>query len=253
MDYALLTRDPRLADCVADSLERHAHCADFRADTFSDELTMLRALRRRPYDLIVFDARCVDATHSPVLAWRACHADRCTPVVVLGPFLAPAELFRWYDLGAADVLTLPFNPSELYVRATLARLGLGRAAVDPTQLSVGPYALDRDTGTVTLHGDAIALTSREFATAWLFFSNPGTCFNRGQVAKSIWGNDRDCADRTIEQHIYKLRKKLLLGVANDVTLRTVYGVGYKLEVASCGDARGPAIAAPAASLLAAAA
>ncbi|MCW3610630.1 response regulator transcription factor [Burkholderia cenocepacia] len=247
MDYALLTRDLRLANRIADSLWRGAHCGERRGDRFADELTMLRALRRRPYDLILFDARCADATHNPVLSWRACHADRRAPVVVIGSFDAPAEMFLWYDLGAADVLTLPFDPNELYVRATLARRGPARGAAAPARLSVGPYAFDRDTGTVTLHGDAIVLTSREFAMAWLFFSNPGTCFNRGQVAKSIWGNERDCADRTIEQHIYKLRKKLALGVANDVALRTVYGFGYKLEVASCSDAREPEFAAPTAA------
>ncbi|PHP87592.1 transcriptional regulator [Burkholderia sp. AU18528] len=247
MDYALLTRDLRLADRIADSLGRGAHCGERRGDRFADELTMLRALRHRPYDLIVFDARCVNATHNPVLSWRACHADSRAPVVVVGSFDGPAEMFLWYDLGAADVLTLPFDPNELYVRATLARRGQARAASAPARLSVGPYALDRDTGTVKLHGGAIALTSREFAMAWLFFSNPGTCFNRGQVAKSIWGNYRDCADRTIEQHIYKLRKKLSLGIANDVALRTVYGFGYKLEVGSCSDAHEPEFAAPTAA------
>ncbi|WP_161556590.1 response regulator transcription factor [Burkholderia pyrrocinia] len=247
MDYALLTRDPSLADRIADSLERGVHINGHSADRFSDELTLLRALRRRPYDLIVVDARCADPAHNPVLSWRACHADRSAPVVVVGSFASPAELFHWYDLGAADVLTLPFDPNELYVRAQLARLGPTRTAAAPAQLTVGPYALDRDTGTVTLHSSAIALTSREFATAWLFFSDPGTCFNRSQVAKSVWGNDRDCADRTIEQHIYKLRKKLALGVANGATLRTVYGVGYKLEVTSCRDARVLEFIAPAAA------
>lgn len=234
LNYALLTRDLRLAGSIADSLERGDACGD----QFNDELTLLRALRRRPYDLIVFDARYADATHNPLLSWRACHADHRTPLVVVGAFLEPAELFRWYDMGAADVLTLPFDPNELYVRATLVRLGLDRAATSTTRLTVGPYTLDRDTGMAFLHGCAITLTPREFATAWLFFSHPGTCFNRGQVAKSIWGNARDCTDRTIEQHIYKLRKKLALGTANDVTLRTAYGIGYKLEVTSRDGVRG---------------
>jgi DNA-binding response OmpR family regulator len=74
------------------------------------------------------------------------------------------------------------------------------------------------------------LTPREFATAWLFFTNAGVSLTRATVAKAIWGSETDCADRTIEQHVYKLRKKLTLGAENGVTLRTVYSVGYRLEV-----------------------
>lgn len=83
-----------------------------------------------------------------------------------------------------------------------------------------------------LHETAIALTAREFSIAWLLFSNPGVCFRRCQLAKAVWGSHTEFTDRTMEQHIYKLRKKLrLCNHSGAVRIRTVYSHGYKLELA----------------------
>jgi DNA-binding response OmpR family regulator len=66
--------------------------------------------------------------------------------------------------------------------------------------------------------------------AWLFFSSPGVYFSRNTISIAIWGVNRDIANRTIEQHVYKLRKKLKLGVERGLIIRADYTQGYRLEL-----------------------
>ena len=66
--------------------------------------------------------------------------------------------------------------------------------------------------------------------AWLFFSNPNACVSRETISLAVWGTQEEITSRTMEQHVYKLRKKLKLDGQHEVVLRTCYAQGYKLEV-----------------------
>ncbi|MBB4132309.1 MULTISPECIES: response regulator transcription factor [unclassified Xanthomonas] len=224
----LLTQDALLASQVNASL---GSLAPMFA-VFSDELELLRSLRHSPCELLVFDATCVASNDSSLLAWQRCHCGQPTPLIVLGRFDCADDILAWYRAGAHDVLALPFNPHELHVRAALALSPAAQACPESRQLSVGPYQLIREDNTVYLHGKPIALTAREFSIAWLLFSSPGVCFRRCQLAKAVWGSHTEFTDRTMEQHIYKLRKKLQLSShSSAVRIRTIYSHGYKLELA----------------------
>ncbi|PPU78212.1 MULTISPECIES: response regulator transcription factor [Xanthomonas] len=224
----LLSQDARLTSQIHASLATlAAHFA-----VFSDELELLRFLRHSPCELLIFDATCVACDESSVLAWQRCHGDHPMPLIVLGRFDCANDILAWYRAGAQEVLALPVNSHELQVRATLATAPMAAACEQAQQLNVGPYRLIREQNTVYLHGKPIVLTAREFSIAWLLFSSPGVCFRRCQLAKAVWGSHTEFTDRTMEQHIYKLRKKLqLCNHTGPVRIRTVYSHGYKLELA----------------------
>ncbi|PPU69635.1 winged helix-turn-helix transcriptional regulator [Xanthomonas pisi] len=227
----LLTQDARLTSQVNASLASLAP----KLAVFSDELELLRSLRHSPCDLLIFDASCVASDDSSVLAWHRCHSGHPTPLIVLGRFDCPNDILAWYKAGAQEVLALPFNSCELQVRAALAISPAPEACQESQHLTVGPYQLIREENTVYLHGKPIVLTAREFSIAWLLFSSPGVCFRRCQLAKAVWGSHTEFTDRTMEQHIYKLRKKLqLCNHSGVVRIRTVYSHGYKLELALQG-------------------
>ncbi|MCL1497789.1 transcriptional regulator [Xanthomonas nasturtii] len=224
----LLTQDARLASQVNASLAPLS--SNF--SVFSDELELLRSLRHSPCELLIFDASCVTSDDSSLLAWQRCHSGHPTPLIVVGRFDSANDILGWYRAGAQDVLALPFNSHELHVRAALAMSPVTQECPETQQLSVGPYQLIRDENTVYLHGKPVVLTAREFSIAWLLFSSPGVCFRRCQLAKAVWGSHTEFTDRTMEQHIYKLRKKLqLCNHSGAVRIRTVYSHGYKLELA----------------------
>ena len=224
----VLTQDARLASQINASLATLVP----EVTIFSDELELLRCLRHSPCELLVFDAHCVASDDSSLLAWQRCHSGHPTPLIVLGRFECPDDLLAWYRAGAHEVLSLPVNSHELHVRASLAIWPMAATCIQAQQIKVGPYQLLREKNTVYLHETAIALTAREFSIAWLLFSNPGVCFRRCQLAKAVWGSHTEFTDRTMEQHIYKLRKKLrLCNNSGAVRIRTVYSHGYKLELA----------------------
>ena len=224
---SLLSRDFWMIERIKQSLAPLAHplCV------YSDEVELLRIVREGKSSLLLFDAQCTSPTHSGVLAWQRCYGDSPLPLIVIGDFLSADLIFSWYKAGAIDVLCAPFNTDELLVRATLAIRTQQQTPTENPHIRVGPYFLDRDDQVIYFHGQPIRLTTREFAIAWLFFSNPNICFRRSQLAQAIWGRHTDLTDRTMEQHIYKLRKKLFLqGRVAQVRIRTLYSHGYKLEL-----------------------
>lgn len=227
ISLSLLSRDFWMIERIKHSLASLAH----PLHVYHNEIELLRIIREGQSNLLLFDAQCTSPTESGVLAWQRCYGDYPIPLIVIGDFLSADLIFAWYKAGAIDVLCLPFNTDELLVRATLAIRAQQQPPIENPQIRLGPYFLDRENNVIYFHAQPIQLTTREFAIAWLFFSHPNVCFRRSQLAQAIWGRHSDLTDRTMEQHIYKLRKKLSLqGQEAQVRIRTLYSHGYKLEL-----------------------
>ena len=129
------------------------------------------------------------------------------------------------DLGADDYLAKPFGMMEMVsrVRAVLRRSAPHSSGV----LTVGPIALDVVRHRVTVGGNEVTLTLKEFELLRLFAENKGVVFTRDQLLAHIWGVDYIGETRTVDVHIGTLRTKL--GDAGEL-IETVRGVGYRLEV-----------------------
>ncbi|RKE40045.1 DNA-binding response OmpR family regulator [Paraburkholderia sp. BL23I1N1] len=212
-------------------------CQCFRDDTieccrFLDDVALSRAIYREDYHAILVDAATgIDATRA-VFARRACYGDRRAPLIVIGAFADRDSIERAFEVGADDVVLSPIDPGELEVRTyqALRRFQSPQPVQSEDWAGLGPYRLDRRTGTVLVDEREIRLTVREFAIAWLLFSRAGEYVSRRQIAGAIWSSTEDIVGRTLEQHIYKLRKKLGLNGASGVQLRTMYAHGYRVEL-----------------------
>lgn len=199
---------------------------------FYDDMTLSRAICREEYHAIIVDAATgVDARRA-LFARRACYGERRAPLIVVGAFDSRDGIERAFNAGADDVVRTPVDRNELAVRIHLAlrRSGAGATPRDDDWIECGPYRLDRRAGTVLLDGQEIRLTSREFAVAWLLFARAGEYVSRHTMAGAIWSCTEDIVGRTMEQHVYKLRKKLDLNGAHGVHLRTVYAHGYRIDI-----------------------
>jgi len=218
MKFAVLTSNPSSFAYVASCLStQEAECI-----RFDDALSLLRARRTETFDLLMIDAQHFRTAGQLVLSWRECNADMCWPTLVFGQFVDRGDMASAFDAGVDDVLTGHFSAEELQARVQRA---LRRA--EPVRQNagihvvVGPYRLCRLTRTATVNSVPIRMTAREFATAWLLFSSPGSFLSR-------------------QQHIYKLRKKLQFGPETGVELKTVYARGYQLAVqAASNEPAGP--------------
>lgn len=131
------------------------------------------------------------------------------------------------DLGADDYLAKPFGMMEMAsrVRAVLRRSG--RAAEKQQLIRVGGLEMNLGEHSVTADGIRVQLTLKEFELLHTFMTNPGRAFTREQLLSSVWSEDFLGETRTVDVHVGTLRQKL--GSCGKY-IRTVRGVGYKLEV-----------------------
>ena len=131
------------------------------------------------------------------------------------------------DLGADDYLAKPFGMMEMAsrVRAVLRRSG--RAAEKQQLIRVGGLEMNLGEHIVTADGIRVQLTLKEFELLHTFMTNPGRAFTREQLLSSVWSEDFMGETRTVDVHVGTLRQKL--GGCGKY-IRTVRGVGYKLEV-----------------------
>ncbi|MEJ2768816.1 response regulator transcription factor [Mycetohabitans sp. B46] len=210
--------------------------ACFEADNepcqqFVDDVALARAAYREEFHAILVDSAIGIHPLRPFLARRACYADRRAPLIVIGALEDRASIGHVLDAGADDIVLTPVDPRELLLRVHLAirRFNVTRRTDHAGVIECGPYRLDPNTCIVRVNGDSVRLTPREFAIAWLLFSHYGEYVSRRQIAGAVWSSSEDIVGRTLEQHIYKLRKKLELHGTQGLRLRTMYAHGYRIE------------------------
>jgi DNA-binding response OmpR family regulator len=223
--FALVTDDPKLVASLTEGFLEDG----IALEPFNAELALFRAMRTTTFDAILIDAKHNSMLVNSLLSWRNCNGAASLPLIVLTPMSNWAAMLRWINAGATEVANR-FDLEQVRLRAHVALRRHGPQAQDDV-VSCGGYVLRRDLGTLTIDGEEIPLTPREFAMAWMLFSNAGKFLSRAQIASSVWGACEEVAARSIEQHIYKLRKKLRLSGQGGANLKTVYALGYKLDLA----------------------
>ena len=129
------------------------------------------------------------------------------------------------DLGADDYITKPFGMMEMVsrVKAVLRRSQPKQAA---SSLKLRGLTLDESQHTVTIDGERVVLTYKEYELLRLFLSHPGMAFSREQLLQTVWNTDYAVETRTVDMHIRTLRQKL--GEYGRY-IETIRGVGYRLE------------------------
>jgi DNA-binding response OmpR family regulator len=230
MDIACYIRSETISAQVKTVLQR----AGFNCEHLQSETSLLRLVRRRTYDLILIEMGHDDPDRESILSWMNCRFGESAPIIMMSSIRSAELTALGLDSGADDFIVTPVEPIELVARvhAVLRR-------TNPRSMrrviELAGFSADREARIFSYQGTLIELTPREFTMAWLFFSTPGIYISRETIGSAIWGVDSEIAGRTIEQHVYKLRKKLELGVVRGVMIRTAYSQGYRLEL--CGSAQ----------------
>jgi len=166
--------------------------------------------------------------------WAVCREIRknmTTPIIMLTAKVEEFDRVLGLELGADDYVCKPFSPVELVARikAVLRRSALaGRA--DAKILSYPGMIVDYSSHRVEVDGREVTLTPKEFELLWFLAGHPGRLYSREQLLQNVWDYDYLGDPRTVDTHIKRLREKLEAG-AKKRYIRTVWGLGYKFEVA----------------------
>ena len=155
------------------------------------------------------------------------------PVILLTAKGEDTDKILGLNIGADDYITKPFAPVEVLarVRSQLRRyLQLGGGSVRPTCYVIGGIELDDNAKTVTVDGEAVSLTPKEYDILRFLMQNAGTVFSPAEIYRSVWDDIPLNAAGAIAVHIRHLREKIEINPAEPRYLTVVWGKGYKMEV-----------------------
>lgn len=198
----------------------------FEAKGFADGISMLEALKTEKPELIVLDIMLPGKDGVEILKEiRSNPETRKIPVIMATAKGTEMDKIQGLDTGADDYLVKPFGVMEMVSRIKAV---LRRCEPDEKKevLSIGEITLSDKEHLVTVNGEKVVLTFKEFKILKLFMSNPGIVFSRDKLLSEVWGIDYLGESRTVDMHIKTLRQKL--GDAGAL-IETVIGVGYKTE------------------------
>ena len=165
--------------------------------------------------------------------WEVCRKIRessSVPFLMLTARSQEFDELRSFESGADDFVTKPFSPIVLVkrVEALLKRTQNAPTAKNKDVINISGLMIDIPAHKITLNGEALELTVKEHNILVKLAGNTGRIYSREQLLDSIWGVDFIGDPRTVDSHVARLRTKL--GLWGETHLRTVYGVGYKIEV-----------------------
>lgn len=138
------------------------------------------------------------------------------------------------DIGADDYIVKPFSPSEVMARLRAVLRRINRIEEDKEQsntIHISNLSISLEEYTFSVDGKRIPLTKKEIETMWTLASHPNKVFTRDNLLDSLWGFDYYGDSRTVDSHIKRLRSKLDSVSHPDWNIKTIWGVGYKFEVA----------------------
>jgi two-component system OmpR family response regulator len=219
MRVLLVEDDPMIGKVVQQTLRDASYAVDWVRDGHS----ALSTLGVQGYDLVLLDLGLPRTDGMAVLqAMRAAKND--VPVLVLSARDAALDRVAGLDGGADDYLVKPFVMSELLARMrALTRRTQGSAS---PVLSNGVLVLDPATHAVSIDGELVRLTAREFSLLQSLLLRPGAILSRAELETRIYGWNEEVESNAVEFLIHSLRKKL-----GSATIKNVRGVGWMVSKA----------------------
>lgn len=224
MRIALLEDQQEQAQHIQAILSERGH----DCDSFPTGQSFISAALHRSYDLMILDWQIPDMTGIDVLKSVRAQINWPIPVVFLTQRDSEADIVEALDAGADDFIAKPARAAELVARINaLAR----RANPDNEKevLKYGPFEVNTQQRTITLHGEPLSLTDKDFDLTLFLFQNQGRLLTRDVLLERVWGMAKDINTRTVDTHMSRLRRRLGLNPENGFRIKTIYQRGYRLE------------------------
>ena len=150
------------------------------------------------------------------------------PIIILTEKKEDINKILALEYGADDYVTKPFNILELKARikAILRRVNMKTAQIDNQTIKIDDFTINALGRKLTINGESISLTGKEFDLFYILISNPGKVFTREELLETIWGYEYFGDLRTVDVHIRRLREKIEKNSSQAEYILTKWGVGY---------------------------
>jgi DNA-binding response OmpR family regulator len=216
-----LEDDPAQAAMIKGWLAKAGHDVEH----FDKGQAFVEALDRRPADLMILDWELPDTTGVEVLHKTRSHVHWHVPILFVTQRDAESDIVQALNAGADDYMVK--NISEAEFLARVSALGR-RLANEELQFTVGRYTFFPSSKRVTMDGEDVKLTAKDFELAHYLFQNIGRLLSRDQLLKDVW-NVSGVNTRTVDVHMSRIRSQLEINPENGFRVKTIYQHGYRLE------------------------
>jgi DNA-binding response OmpR family regulator len=196
------------------------------------------AMNKENFDLLVLDWHLPDTTGIEELDWLRDEQASNTPVIFITSRDSEESVVEALDHGADDYMVKPVKKSVTLARIKALRRrnnmrdvagGPQPGVVDKPEIEVfDPYEVNESQRRISVNGEAIKLTNKEFELAVYLFQNAGCLVSRDYLLEFIWGTRADLNTRTVDTHVSRIRSKLGINPAVGWQLSSIYQRGYRL-------------------------
>lgn len=215
--------DDDLSLVISDMLEKNGYDVGYAADGIKAK----ELLKEEKFHLVLLDINLPDST-----GFELCQELRSiskVPIIFISARVSEPDKINGLDIGGDDYITKPLSLKELLSRVNaLIRRTYGYS--DKSIAKFGNVTINLDSRTVTRHGEEVLLTQREFDLLAYLLKNKNKAISKEQILNDVWGTYAAVVPATLTVHIRWLRMKLEDDPAVPEFIKTVYKVGYMLEV-----------------------
>ena len=224
----IIEDDPEISNLV----EFHLQDNGFDLERAEDGRTGLQKVLEGDHALIILDVM-LPGMDGLEVCRQLRGKNHQTPILMLTARSEEIDKVVGLEMGADDYLTKPFSVRELVarvkalIRRSQSRSVPGEEAESPGEIQCGPLSINLLKRQVTIKGQTLELTAKEFDLLAMFATHPGIPFTREQLLDRVWGYSYSGYEHTVNSHINRLRSKLEPDPSAPLFIKTVWGVGYR--------------------------
>lgn len=226
-----LVEDDRIeAERAIEALQAAGH----EVEWYPDGVRFMGEVREARHAVFLLDWQLPDTEGITLIHWIHRSVGRHAPIIIFSRFDDDARVVEALAAGADDYIIKPTAAPVLLARIAAVTRRFQPGPAPSLVVELGPYRLDAGSRELLRAGERIELQPKEFDLAWYLFQHRDRLLRREELVAAVWGRDIPGSARTLDTHLYTLRRKLQFA-ENGLKLSNVYREGYRLELTALAD------------------
>ena len=225
MKIAVLEDDQSMAKMISIFLES----ADHSSETFNTGEIFIDRIQKDDFDLFLLDWELPDTNGIEILKWIRKNIGWEKPVLFMTGRDSKEDIVTALENGADDYMVKPVDRQEFLARVNALVRRIAAADHQLDKIEFDEFTIHISDRKISRAGTNIDLTPKEYELAVMLFKSGGRLLPREEILRTIWGIKAEINTRTVDTHISRIRKKLLLEPGNGWRLSSIYHHGYRLE------------------------